>query len=173
MTKSHIITTKTKGEVDMSSVYRSEITEEQIKRACLDFVETYPKVEKQIREGVEYIEKEFKCFEDCINSEQYADAEKYNLSEATLVIFRKQVKKAFKPYTNTVKSFLEVTKNESYATQDYYLELKKLNKKAIETRREVLKTINYYKDMYLLYQLQLGSKVRILNFEDIAKKTIH
>ena len=107
-------------------------TEEQIKTACRYCVETYPKVEKQIRERVEYLEKEFKCFEGCINSEQYAEAEKYNLSEATLVSFRKQVKKVFKPYTNTVKSFLEVTKNESYATQDYYLELKKLNKKAIE-----------------------------------------
>ena len=173
MTKSHITTTKKKGEVNMSSVYRSELTEEKIKRACLDFVETYPKVEKQIRERVEYLEKEFKCFEGCINSEQYAEAEKYNLSEATLVIFRKQVKKVFKPYTNTVKKFLEMTKNESYATQDYYLELKKLNKKAIEMQRGVMNMINYYKDMYLLYQLQLGSKVRILNFEDIAKKTIH
>ena len=31
MTKSHIITTKTKGEVDMSSVYLSELTEGFIK----------------------------------------------------------------------------------------------------------------------------------------------
>ena len=135
-------------------------TNAQIKTACRYCVETYPKVEKQIRERVEYLEKEFKCFEGCIN-------------EATLVIFRKQVKKDFKPYTNTVKKFLEMTKNESYATQDYYLELKKLNKKAIEMQRGVMNMINYYKDMYLLYQLQLGSKVRILNFEDIAKKTIH
>lgn len=131
----------------MTAIYLSEATEAQIKTYCLDLVKVYPNFEKNIQSVMEFIEDKFEHFKDCITDEKYSEALKYEMSEEELSFIRKKVNKAFLMFTNEVKRFLEETQDKSYATQDYYLDVKELNQKAIEYRKEVRKKLGDYKRM--------------------------
>ena len=153
----------------MTAIYLSEATEAQIKTYCLDLVKVYPNFEKNIQSVMEFIEDKFEHFKDCITDEKYSEALKYEMSEEELSFIRKKVNKAFLMFTNEVKRFLEETQDKSYATQDYYLDVKELNQKAKEYRKEVRKKLGDYKRMYHLYRIDLRGSIQNTDFMDIAK----
>lgn len=153
----------------MTAVCLSEATEAQIKTYCLELLKVYPNFEKNMQSVMESIEDKFEHFKDYITDEKYSEALKYEMSEEEISFIRKKVNKAFLMFTNDVKRFLEETQDKSYATQDYYLEVKELNQKAIEYRKEVRRKLGDYKDMYQLYRIELRGRGQTIDFMDIAK----
>ena len=64
---------------------------------------------------------------------------------------------------------MEATQDKSYATEDYYLKVKKLNQNATEYRKEVRKKLGIYKDRYRLYRIELRGVARNIDFMDVIK----
>lgn len=132
-------------------------------------MEGYPKCEKTMQLLMESIENKLKHFKECINNREYSEAIKYEMCEEEFQIIRKEVNKYFSVFTNEVKHFLEATQDESYATEDYYLKVKELNKNATEYRKEVRKKLGFYKDAYHLYRIEFRGKAQNIDFMDIVK----
>lgn len=153
----------------MQTMYLSESTEEQIKQYCIELLETYPKCRRELQAFMESLENKLKHFQECIGNKEYSEALQYEMCEEDIEFIRKKVNKLLAIFTNDVKRFLEATQDKSYATEDYYLKVKKLNQNATEYRKEVRKKLGIYKDRYRLYRIELRGVARNIDFMDVIK----
>ena len=157
----------------MQRVMPKDITEEQAKTNCDTLLEAYPIVKKQIECVMEELNDSFGHFKECIDNKKYSEARRYDLDEYYFKDLRKKVNKAFSPFTNDTKHFLNATKDMPYTTQEYYIELQKLYQKAIEYRKEVRMEIAYLKDGYLMYRVEIYGKPKVREFMEIAEKSAY
>lgn len=151
----------------------NKITEKEAKINCITLVEAYPIVKKQIECVMEDLKDSFEHFKECIDDKKYSEARRYELDEYYFKDLRKKVNKAFSPFTNDTKHFLDATKDMSYTAQEYYTELQKLYQKAIEYRKEVRQEIGYLKDRYLMYRVEICGKPKVRDFMEIAEKSAY